>query len=81
MSPEFREKAYQIVQENAMKVWAGENTFQELLEADPRIRKWLTPKELSQLFDLNHTLQNVELIFRRVFKKKLKNPCRNAPWI
>ena len=64
-----REEAYRIVQENAMKAWAGENGFQELLEADPRIRKWLTPEELSRLFDLNHTLQNVESIFRRVFKK------------
>jgi adenylosuccinate lyase len=64
-----REEAYQVVQENAMKVWAGENTFQELLETDPRIRKWLSPDELSRLFDLNHTMQNVETIFRRVFRK------------
>ena len=64
-----REEAYRVVQENAMKVWAGEDTFQELLQTDPRIRKWLNPKELSQLFDLNHTLQNVDTIFRRVFKK------------
>jgi adenylosuccinate lyase len=67
-----REEAYRIVQKNAMKTWAGEDGFQELLEADPRIRKWLTPEELSRLFDLNHTLQNVETIFRRVFKKKRK---------
>ncbi|MBA4392969.1 MAG: adenylosuccinate lyase [Desulfobacca sp.] len=64
-----REEAYQVVQENAMKVWAGDNTFQELLERDPRIRKWLSPNELSRLFDLNHTIKNVETIFRRVFKK------------
>jgi adenylosuccinate lyase len=65
-----REEAYRIVQENAMKAWAGKDGFQEILEADPRIRKWLTPEELSRLFDLNHTLQNVETIFRRVFKKR-----------
>ncbi|MBI5602215.1 MAG: adenylosuccinate lyase [Deltaproteobacteria bacterium] len=64
-----REEAYRVVQENAMKVWAGEETFQNLLKSDPRIRKWLTPQELSRLFDLNHTLQNVETIYRRVFKK------------
>ncbi len=64
-----REEAYRVVQENAMKVWAGEETFQKLLESDPRIRQWLTPQELSRLFDLNHTLQNVETIYRRVFKK------------
>jgi adenylosuccinate lyase len=65
-----REEAYKVVQENAMKVWAGEENFQELLKKDPRIKKWLTPKELTDLFDLSHTLKNVDLIFRRVFKKK-----------
>ena len=43
-----REEAYQVVQENAMKVWADEgNRFQDLLAADPRIQKWLKPKELA----------------------------------
>jgi adenylosuccinate lyase len=64
-----REEAYKVVQENAMKVWAGGKNFQELLKQDPRIKKWLTPKELTNLFDLGHTLKNVDVIFRRVFKK------------
>jgi adenylosuccinate lyase len=64
-----REEAYQVVQENAMKVWAGENSFEELLKQDPRIKQWLTPKELTDLFDLGHTIKNVDVIFRRVFKK------------
>jgi adenylosuccinate lyase len=64
-----REEAYLVVQENAMKVWAGEKNFEELLKHDPRIKQWLTPKELSGLFDLGHTLKNVDVIFRRVFKK------------
>jgi adenylosuccinate lyase len=65
-----REEAYQIVQENAMKVWAGEETFQELLGKDPRIQKWFTPKDLSGLFNLDHTVKNVEIVCRRVLKKK-----------
>jgi adenylosuccinate lyase len=65
-----REEAYQIVQENAMKVWAGEETFQELLGKDPRIQKWFTPKELAGLFNLDHTVKNVEMVCRRVLKKK-----------
>jgi len=53
-----------------MKVWAGEgNRFQDLLAADPRIHQWLKPKELAALFDLDHTLKNVDTIFRRVFGK------------
>jgi adenylosuccinate lyase len=65
-----REEAYRVVQENAMKVWSGEGDFQDLLKKDPRIRKWLSPKELSQIFDLRHTLKNVDFIFRRVFGKE-----------
>jgi adenylosuccinate lyase len=64
-----REEAYQIVQENAMKVWAGEETFQELLGKDPRIQKWFTAKELAGLFNLDHTIKNVEMVCRRVLKK------------
>jgi adenylosuccinate lyase len=64
-----REEAYQAVQENAMKVWAGEKSFEELLKQDPRIKKWLTGKELAELFDLGQTLKNVEVIFKRVFKQ------------
>jgi adenylosuccinate lyase len=64
-----REEAYRVVQENAMKVWAGEKSFEELLKHDPRIKKWLTNKELTGLFDLGHTLKNVDVIFNRVFRK------------
>jgi adenylosuccinate lyase len=65
-----REEAYPIVQENAMKVWAGEKGFKELLQEDQRIKRWLTPRELNNLFDLGHTLKNVDVIFRRVFKNR-----------
>ncbi len=65
-----REEAYRVVQENAMQVWAGDQDFQALLQQDPRIQKWLSPRELSNLFDLDHTLKNVATIFRRVFRKK-----------
>ncbi|MEW6186671.1 MAG: adenylosuccinate lyase [Thermodesulfobacteriota bacterium] len=64
-----REEAYQVVQENAMKVWAGEKGFEELLKEDQRIKKWLTQKELRGLFDLKLSLKNVDIIFKRVFKK------------
>ncbi len=64
-----REEAYQIVQENAMKVWSGEGDFQGLLASDPRLSPWLTPQELNRLFDLKHTLKNVDTIFRRVFRE------------
>ncbi|MBI5586240.1 MAG: adenylosuccinate lyase, partial [Deltaproteobacteria bacterium] len=66
-----REEAYKMVQENAMQVWADEgNRFQDLLAADPRIQRYLKPRELAALFDLDHTLKNVDVIFKRVFGKK-----------
>ena len=65
-----REEAYRVVQENAMQVWAGDQDFQALLGQDPRIQKWLSPRELSNLFDLDHTLKNVTIIFKRVFGRK-----------
>jgi adenylosuccinate lyase len=68
-----REEAYRVVQENAMQVWADQgHRFQDLLAADPRLRKWLKPKELAALFDLDHTLKNVDVIFKRVFGKESK---------
>ena len=66
-----REDAYRVVQENAMKVWTGEKGLEELLKEDPRIQQWLTAKELAGLFNLDHTLKNLDLIFKRVFKKKV----------
>ncbi|MCU0579328.1 MAG: adenylosuccinate lyase [Desulfobacterota bacterium] len=72
-----REEAYQIVQENAMQVWADEgNRFQDLLAADSRIQKRLKPKELAALFDLDHTLKNVDVIFKRVFGKDKPKPIK-----
>jgi adenylosuccinate lyase len=64
-----REEAYQVVQENAMKGWAGGKGFEELLKEDARLNQWLTDRELNDLFDLNQTLKNVDVIFGRVFKK------------
>jgi adenylosuccinate lyase len=71
-----REEAYQVVQENAMKVWSGEKDFEELLKEDSRIKKWLTSKELAYLFDLGHTLKNVEVIMKRVFKNSPKHQAK-----
>ncbi|QJA05396.1 adenylosuccinate lyase [Thermosulfurimonas marina] len=63
-----REKAYALVQRNAMIVWQDETkTFKELVLADAEIRKHLSPEEIEGLFDLRHYLRHVDTIFRRVF--------------
>jgi adenylosuccinate lyase len=64
-----REAAYAIVQRNAMKVWAGEGTFQGLLAGDPELKAVLTAERLAACFDPAHALRHVDAIYDRVFGK------------
>jgi adenylosuccinate lyase len=64
-----REDAYRVVQKNAMRVWRDGEDFLELLKADPKVRKALTPKEIEANFDLKHHFKHVDTIFKRVFGK------------
>lgn len=65
-----KEKAYELVQSNAMKAWKGDQNFLDLLKRDKRIRKFLTEEELEDCFDIKYYLRNVNHIFRRVFRKR-----------
>ena len=62
-----REQAYAAVQRNAMRVWAGEGGFRELLGQDPEVAAALAPSELDACFDAERTLRHVDAIFERVF--------------
>jgi adenylosuccinate lyase len=62
-----REKAYKLVQRNAMQVWNKGVGFKELLLDDLEIRTYLNPEEIEECFRLEHALQNIDVIFRRVF--------------
>jgi len=62
-----REKAYYIVQKNAMRSWKGAVNFKKVLSKDKEVKKYLTPTEIGVIFDLNYYLKNVDYIFRRVF--------------
>lgn len=64
-----REKAYLMVQRNAMKAIEGAKGFRELVKDDAEIRKYLDEKEVDSCFDLKYYLKNVNKIFRRVFGK------------
>jgi adenylosuccinate lyase len=64
-----REEAYRLVQRNAMRVWKGEGDFLSLLEADKDVRKYLSPAQIKENFDLSYHLQQVDTIFERVFGK------------
>ena len=62
-----REKAYEWVQRNAMKVWDQNGNFQELLQQDPDIKLYLSAEEIEGAFTFDSYLRNVNEIFNRVF--------------
>jgi len=62
-----REEAYRWVQRNAMQVWETREDYRSLVERDDDIRRYLTPKEISAVFNVERYLKHVDEIFRRVF--------------
>jgi adenylosuccinate lyase len=62
-----REQAYEWVQRNAMRSFAEQADFKELLLADPDITRELSPGEIARAFDLTEQLKHVDYIFDRVF--------------
>jgi len=63
-----REDAYKVVQSNAMKTWDKNEDFYENLSKDKLIKKYLTTKELKQLFDVNYHKRYIKHILNRVLR-------------
>ncbi len=66
-----RQKAYEIVQRNAMAVWKGEGNFKALLLKDKDIKSSLSPVEIDKIFDLGYHVKHVSDIFERVFSQEI----------
>lgn len=62
-----RQKAYVMVQRNALKVWKEDVPFKDLLLADQDILAFLSKEEIEEIFDLRYHLKHVEDIYKRVF--------------
>lgn len=62
-----RDFAYDIVQRNAMKSWQTGSQFRKILFRDTDVKRYLTAKEMEDIFDLKYYLKNVDYIFKRVF--------------
>ena len=67
-----REDAYEMVQENAMKVWETpehkrKDVYKNLLKNDTKVIKYLSEKEIDELFNLDQHFVYVNHIFDRVF--------------
>ncbi|MFC1985213.1 adenylosuccinate lyase, partial [Chloroflexota bacterium] len=61
-----RQKAYEIVQRNAMKTWKGSKNFLSLLKADPEVTAVLPMEGLEPLFDYQYYLRYIDDIFQRL---------------
>jgi adenylosuccinate lyase len=61
-----RDKAYDMVQRNAMQVWKKKKDFKTIIKADKEIRKYLKVAEINDCFNVNHHLRHVDTIFKRV---------------
>ncbi|MDO8687724.1 MAG: adenylosuccinate lyase, partial [Dehalococcoidales bacterium] len=61
-----RQKAYELVQGNAMKAWQEDKNFLTLLKADTEVTASLSSAELEKLFDYQYYLRYVDEIFQRL---------------
>jgi adenylosuccinate lyase len=79
-----REDSYRVVQTQAMKSWKERVPFKDLLKEDEVVAKYLTAKEIDNLFDMKFYTRNVDYIFNRVFgsgkkaSKKTKSKIKKA---
>ncbi|MGQ9557766.1 MAG: adenylosuccinate lyase [Desulfurispora sp.] len=60
-----RERAYELVQRNAMQSWSTRQDFQQLLAADQEVMQYLTAGELDELFRYDYHLRHIDTIFAR----------------
>ena len=60
-----RERAYELVQRNAMRSWQEKADFRALLEGDAEVAARLSREELAALFDESFYLRHVDEIYRR----------------
>ncbi len=61
-----REKAYKLVQKNAMQCWQTGEQFCKLVSDDKEITALLSDEEIEEIFSYERYLANVDHIYRRV---------------
>lgn len=62
-----RDKAYRMVQRNAMAAQAGKGPFRDLVLKDREIMQYLSQADVDSCFDLAYYTKHVDKIFKRVF--------------
>jgi adenylosuccinate lyase len=61
-----RQRAYELVQRNAMRAWREREDFGDLLKNDAEVGESLSLAELNSLFDYQYYLRYVDEIFARL---------------
>jgi len=65
-----REKAYKIVQKNALKAWKENSSFFNNIVSDRKITDKIPVNKLKKLFDFSYHIKKINIIFNRSLKKK-----------
>ncbi len=65
-----REQAYEWVQRNAMRSYAEQRDFKDLLLRDADVTRVLPPADIERAFDLDEQFQHVDAIMDRVFQPR-----------
>ena len=65
-----RERAYELVQKNAMRTWNNNSSFYENVASDIEIIKKIPVNKLKKLFDFSYHTKRINIIFSRCLKKK-----------
>lgn len=61
-----REKAYEIVQRNAMRSWKTGENFAELLKNDSDVVSFLSDGEIDKIFDYGSVIEKIDFIFEKI---------------
>jgi len=62
-----RQKAYEMIQDCAMRVWQGDQDLKTQVLSHKEIKVYLTPAEIEKIFDLKYCLRHIDKIFARIF--------------
>ena len=66
-----REKAYEIIQKNAIKTRNARSHFRDILLKDKDVKNHLSKRELDECFKIENDLKYIDLIFERVFSNDI----------
>ena len=65
-----REKAYKIVQKNALKSWRKNSSFFDQIVSDKKIIEKIPVNKIKKLFDFSYHTKKINIIFNRSLKRK-----------